>query len=141
MQYQHNAYTLAVLYVPTLSGRVGGVGTDRPRISMVVAGTNSCDIERIQQSTVPALTGRTRVRRKQDGLPICSAQPKMPIVHFCKKILDGRVPPVQDPFTGCDYRFFRRSKVDTCIYPAPVTIYFPSYLCIRRVACQSVFEN
>ena len=119
MQYQHNAYTLAVLYVPTLSGRVGGVGTDRPRISMVVAGTNSCDIERIQQSTLPALTGRTRVRRKQDGLPICSAQPKMPIVHFCKKILDGRFFWVQDLFTEYDDRFFRRRYVD--IHTSPVT--------------------
>jgi hypothetical protein len=35
-----------------------------------------------------------------------SAQAKMPIVHFCKKILDGRVPPVQDPVTECDDRFF-----------------------------------
>jgi hypothetical protein len=41
-----------------------------------------------------------------------SAQPKMPIVHFCKKILDWRawpwtgVPPVHDPFTECDDRFF-----------------------------------
>jgi hypothetical protein len=31
-----------------------------------------------------------------------SAQPKIPIVHFRKKILDGRVPPAQDPFTECD---------------------------------------
>jgi hypothetical protein len=39
---------------------------------------------------------------------IGSAQPKMPIVHFRKKILDGRVPPVQDTFTECDDRFFRK---------------------------------
>jgi hypothetical protein len=39
---------------------------------------------------------------------IGSAQPKMPIVHFCKKILYWRVPPVQDPFTECDDWFFRR---------------------------------
>jgi hypothetical protein len=31
-----------------------------------------------------------------------SAQPKMPNVQFCKKILDRRLPPVQDPFTECD---------------------------------------
>ena len=58
MQYQHNAYTLAVLDVPTLSGRAGSVGTDRPRISMVVASTYSTVNWRIQQSTLPALTGR-----------------------------------------------------------------------------------
>jgi len=37
-----------------------------------------------------------------------SAQQKMPIVAFRKKILDGRVARVQDLFTEYDNRFFRR---------------------------------
>jgi hypothetical protein len=39
-----------------------------------------------------------------------TAQPKIPIVHFRKKILDGRVPLVQDPFTECDDRFFEEAR-------------------------------
>jgi hypothetical protein len=45
---------------------------------------------------------------------IASAQPKMLIVHFCKKILDGQVFWVHDPFTKCDNRFF--SEEDRWIF-------------------------
>ena len=39
-----------------------------------------------------------------------SAQPKMPIVPFRKKTLDGRVFWVQDLFTECDDRFFQEDR-------------------------------
>jgi hypothetical protein len=47
------------------------------------------------------------------------------------------MPPVQDPFTECNDRFFRRRYENTCIHAVSVTtidsMYCPSYLCLRQV--------
>ena len=61
-----------------------------------------------------------------------SAQPKILIVAFRKKILEGRVFQDQDLFTECDNLVFRRRLVDILIHTAPVIIFLPFYLCLRR---------
>ena len=71
----------------------------------------------------------SRILRRAGSLG--SAHPKIPIVAFRKKILDGGVFWVQDPFTACGNPVSRRRYVDICT--APVIGYFLLYLCFRRV--------
>ena len=59
-------------------------------------------------------------------------------IIIIKKILDGLGFWEHDLFTECDIRVFRKWYVD--IHTAPVTSYFPSYLCCRRVALVAVLE-
>ena len=55
----------------------------------------------------------------------------MPIFASRERILDGRMAPVQNPFTEWCFRSFRKRQVN--IHSVPVTDWFPSYFRLTRV--------